>query len=141
MITGSPARAEDAVHEAFCSILGGGAQPLDLKSYVFRSVRNAAMDQRRRSAPRAAPLPEVIFDPHPQPALAEEDAEFQQIVVELMQQLTADERETIVQHVHGDLTFQQIATVRDLPLGTVVSWYRRGLEKLCRKLEVADGPV
>jgi len=39
------------------------------------------------------------------------------------------------------LTFQEIATLREAPLGTVVSWYRRGLEKLRQKLEVPDGTI
>ena len=70
-----------------------------------------------------------------------EDAEFRRQVIDHLSTLPNDERETIVQHLYGELTFQQIADVRDAPLGTVVSWYRRGLEKLRSKLEVVDGSV
>ncbi len=139
VITGSSTLAEDAVHEAFCKLLGRRPESLNPKAYVFQSVRNAAIDLVRRLPMVGLAEPEGIFDPGHITTL--EDADFQQAVVELMQQLSADERETIVQHLYGDLTFREIATVRELPLGTIVSWYRRGLEKLRRKLEVPDGSV
>ena len=141
VITCVPMRAEDAVHDAFCQLLRSPAHPQDLKAYVFRAVRNAALDQLRRNPPPSEALPNFIFDSNPPPSHVAEEAEFRQRVVEFMQRLTADQRETIVQHLYGELTFQQIATVRELPVGTIVSWYRRGLAKLRRELEFADGPV
>jgi RNA polymerase sigma-70 factor (ECF subfamily) len=143
-ITCSPARAEDAVHDAFCQLLRRqtareGIAAIDLKAYAFRAVRNAAVDQLRRQGRATAPLPDFIFDAAPGPAASTEDADFRRQVIELLQRLSPDERETIVQHIYGELTFQQIATVRDAPLGTIVSWYRRGIEKLRQRLEVPDG--
>jgi RNA polymerase sigma-70 factor (ECF subfamily) len=144
-ITGSPSRAEDAVHDAFCRVLrrhdATGERMIDLKSYVFRAVRNAALDQLRNSGPPREPLPDYVFDPASGPADAAADAEFTRQIVELLARLSSDERETIVQHLYGNLTFQEIATLRETPLGTVVTWYRRGLEKLRQKLEVPDGTV
>ena len=83
----------------------------------------------------------MVFDPSPSSASLAEAADFQQLVVERLQRLTTDERETIVQHLYGELTFQEIATIRERPLGTITSWYRRGIEKLQRELEVPDGLV
>jgi len=144
-VTLSPSRAEDAVHDAFCRLLrrndASGDRTTDLKAYVFRAVHNAALDQLRRLGPPREPLPDYVFDSAPGPAASTEDAEFKQQVVEMLARLSPDERETIVQHLYGDLTFQEIATIREAPLGTVVTWYRRGLDKLRRKLEVADGTV
>jgi RNA polymerase sigma-70 factor (ECF subfamily) len=117
------------------------ARLIDLKPYVFRAVRNAALDQLRRLGPPREPLRDSVFDPGSGPAALAEDAEFKRQVVDLLARLSADERETIVQHLYGDLTFQEIATLRETPLGTVVTWYRRGLDKLRQKLEVADGTV
>jgi len=144
-VTGSPSRAEDAVHDAFCRLLrrpdAPGNRTIDLKAYVFRAVRNAALDQRRRFGSPGEPLPEYVFDPASGPAASAEDAEFKRQVVQLLARLSPDECETIVLHLYGDLTFQEIASVREAPLGTVVSWYRRGLDKLRRKLEVPDEAV
>lgn len=141
VITRSAARAEDAVHDAFCGLLGGNCRPDDLKAYAFRAVRNAALDQVRRRANADRPLSDFVFDPAAPPGESAEDAEFHQRVAESLLRLSADERETVVQHLYGELTFQQIATVRDAPLGTVVSWYRRAIEKLRAKLEVVDGSL
>ena len=120
VITNSPAQAEDAVHEAFCRLLGSSGDATDVKAYVFRAVRNAAIDQvRRRPSPRE-PLAEMIFDPSPSSASLAENAEFRRRMVERLQRLNADERETIVQHLYGELTFQEIAKIRDRPLGGVL---------------------
>ena len=139
--TRSAALAEDAVHDAFCNVLRQNQPSGNLKAYVYRAVRNAAIDHARRNAGRDLPLPDFIFDPQAQPAQSAEDAEFRQCVAESLLQLSADERETVVQHLYGELTFQEIASIRDAPLGTVVSWYRRGLEKLRTRLEVPDGSL
>ena len=144
-ITGSPSRSEDAVHDAFLRLLRRqdalGDRMSDLKAYVFRAVRNAAIEQLRRLGPPREALPDYVFDPASGPAASAEDAEFKRQVVEWLSRLSSDERETIVQHLYGNLTFQEIATLRETPLGTVVSWYRRGLKKLRQNLEVADGTL
>lgn len=134
-------RAEDAVHEAFCRLIRSSAKPENLKAYAFRAVRNAALDLVRRQGKPEEPLPDFVFDPSPQPAKLAEEVEFQRQVVEMMSHLSADERETIVQHLYGDLTFREIASIREVPFGTVTSWYRRGIGKLRKELEVPDGSV
>jgi RNA polymerase sigma-70 factor (ECF subfamily) len=141
VITRSASRAEDAVHDAFCKLLRRDRGPGDLKAYVFRSVRNAAIDQARRNAGPNPPLPDFIFDQRPAPPQSAEDAEFRQRVAETLLKLSPDERETVVGHLYAQLTFQEIASMRDAPLGTVVSWYRRGLEKLRTQLKVTDGSL
>jgi RNA polymerase sigma-70 factor (ECF subfamily) len=140
-ITGCQARAEDAIHQAFYQMYRRIGQPKDLKAYVFRAVRNAALDQLRRHQSAIEPLPEYIFDPGVGPDESAEMRERRQHVVAGLLSLTRDERETIVQHVYGGLTFQEISDVREIALGTVVSWYRRGLQKMREKLEKVDGPA
>jgi RNA polymerase sigma-70 factor (ECF subfamily) len=141
VITRSAHRAEDAVHDAFCRLFTQDKRPSDLKAYVFRAVRNAALDQLRRHAMANEQLPNFIFDNQERPDQLAEDAEFTRQIADRLLSLPDDERETIVQHLYGELTFQQIADIREAPLGTVVSWYRRGLEKLRAKLECVDGSV
>jgi RNA polymerase sigma-70 factor (ECF subfamily) len=132
-ITGCPERAEDAVQEAFCRLQRFGARPEAPAAYVFRAVRNAAFDDMRRNPPAAAASDgegDWIFDPRPDPAEASVDREFAQRAARALRELSEDEREAIVLHLYGDLTFREIAELRDAPLGTVTTWYRRGLEKL-----------
>ncbi len=121
--------AEDAIHQAFQQLLRRDELPADLRPYVFRCVRNAALDGLRRAKVRA----DSIFDEErtidqvapdtPAPFLARE-------LDEKLQSLSLDERETIVLKIYDDFTFQEIAALRNVPLPTVASWYRRGLEKL-----------
>lgn len=99
------------------------------RPYVFRCVRNAALDGRRRTQVRtdsifASHAPEEIA------SLSPADGCLAGELDERLQCLSSDERETIVLKIYDALTFQEIADLREVPLPTVASWYRRGLEKL-----------
>lgn len=96
-----------------------------MRPYVFRCVRNAAIDDLRRERRRE----DGIFDlpSNTDPALARQlGAELQR----LLGQLSEDERETIVLKVFDGMTLQEIADLRDAFINTVASRYRRGMEKL-----------
>jgi len=134
-ITRCPNLAEDAVHEAFCRGFRLARTPQNIKAYMFRSVRNAAIDQLRPRR-RMSSLPEdYIFDSSPDPVEIAEQNQFRRQVAKAMLKLSQDERETIVEHLYGDLTFQEIADIRERPLSTITSWYRRGLTKLKQYME------
>jgi RNA polymerase sigma factor (sigma-70 family) len=47
--------AEDRVQDVIMKLLDHGRPPLDLRPYAFRMIRNAAIDELIREAPRAAP--------------------------------------------------------------------------------------
>jgi len=128
-------RAEDAIQEAFYRLFRLGVQPQNLKAYVFRAVRNAAIDQLQRNPIPGDAIPEFIFDPRPGPCEAAADREFQQRATTALMGLSEDQSETILQHLYGNLTFREIAEIREAPLGTITSWYQRGLEKLRVELE------
>jgi RNA polymerase sigma-70 factor (ECF subfamily) len=134
-ITRSAAHAEDAVHEAFCRLLSQNSRPRNLRAYVFRTVRNAAIDQVTRHRQPREVLPEFTFDPDPTPDKVATHGEFRRQVAAALHELTADECETIIQHIYGGLTFREIAAIRQSPQGTVAGWYQRGLKKLRAKLE------
>jgi RNA polymerase sigma-70 factor (ECF subfamily) len=51
-----------------------------------------------------------------------------------MTTLPAEQREVLLLHVWGDLTFREIAEILDLPANTVASRYRYALAKLRRVL-------
>jgi RNA polymerase sigma-70 factor (ECF subfamily) len=127
--------ADDAIQEAFYRLFRLDSKPRHLKAYVFRTVRNAAVDQVRRNPAPAEELGEFIFDRAAGPRDRAVDNELKRQAAEALLALSEDERETIVQHIYGNLTFREIARVREAPLGTVVTWYRRGLKKLRDRLE------
>lgn len=134
-ITRCPDRAEDAIQEAFYRLFRLSSKPRHLKAYVFQAVRNAAIDQLRHESAPTEELNEFIFDPGTGPHEAAAGSEFGRRVAEGLLALSDDERETIVQHIYGGLTFREIAQIREAPLGTVTAWYNRGLIKLRARLE------
>jgi RNA polymerase sigma factor (sigma-70 family) len=117
--------AEDAIHTAFQRLLRRGSAPTDLRPYVFRCVRNAAIDDLRSKKRREDGIFDLPSNTDPAPAL-ELGAELHQA----LGRLSEDERETIVLKVFDGLTLQEIADLRDASINTVASWYRRGMEKL-----------
>lgn len=137
-ITRCAARAEDAVQEAFCRLYRLAPAPDELKAYAFRTVRNAALDIARRPWPAAA-IDESIFDPAPGPPHDAAGRELAQRAAAALKSLGDEEREAIVLHLYGDMTFREIAELCATPLGTVTARYQRGLEKLRTLMEADNG--
>ena len=128
-VTGCRDLAEDAIHEAFCRLLQLVQPPRDLKAYAFRAVRNAALDLVRRR--RGEPFEDdAFFDPADDPRRSAEKAEFERRVQDALARMTEPDREVIVQHLYGELTFREIAELLDLPLGTVTTRYQRAIIRL-----------
>lgn len=128
--------AEDAIHAAFQRLLRRSEAVADLRPYVFRCVRNAALDGQRRAAARGDSifLEDDVSEPTSAPAI---DTCSARELDEKLQALSPDEREVIVLKIYDEFTFQEIADLRGVPLPTVASWYRRGLEKLKTMLQEA----
>ena len=133
-LTASREGAEDALHAAFEGVLRQARLPRELRPYVFRAIRNAAMDHHRKAARAAAHVERVLFVPngHPDPKLP-------LLLEDALAKLGDDERETIVLKTYSGLTLREIAESRDVSINTVASWHRRGLEKLRTILE--DSPA
>ena len=134
-VTGCPGLAEDALHEAFCRGFRLTKAPRNLKAYMYRSVRNAAIDQLRKKRRTSSLSEDYIFDPSAGPGELAEQNQFKRRAAETLLKLSENERETIVQHLYADLTFQEIADIRGRSIGTVTSWYRRGLVKMREYME------
>ena len=129
-VTGSRPMAEDAVHQALVAVLSSASNPENMEAYLCRCVRNEALrfvNGQKRFIPDADEfLTEGIESDSPDP----EGEAFLRQVCEAMTYLPDDQRETIVMHVFGGLTFREISEVRGVPMGTVTSWYRRGIASL-----------
>jgi RNA polymerase sigma-70 factor (ECF subfamily) len=128
-ITENRESAEDAIQGAFQQILRRRALPADLRPYVYRCVRNAAVDVLRRARVRRDSIFDVAGAAEanaPDAPLAHESDELERC----LRQLSPDEREDIVLKIYDDFSFDEIAELRQVPLPTAASWYRRGLDKL-----------
>jgi RNA polymerase sigma-70 factor, ECF subfamily len=130
-ITGNRESAEDTIHSVFEQLLRMGRSPAELRPYVFRSIRNKALDCLRRTRTRTDSMFEVTAASQKGegvPPIQPDEVE------RLLQTLSPDERETVILKIYNDFTFQEIANLRQVHLSTVASWYRRGLDELKAKL-------
>jgi RNA polymerase sigma-70 factor, ECF subfamily len=130
--TGCAETAEDAMHTAFYRVLKRRRPPRELRPYIFRCVRNAAIDALR--AGQRSPNGESMFDLPTTPS-PEEDVHRRHLAEQMLEKLSDDERECVVLKVYSGMSFREIAAVKNVPQGTAASWYRRGIAKLRARFE------
>ncbi len=126
-VTGERSRAQDAVHQVFLKLIEKGSlnRVADKKAYLFACVRNAALnDSKLRD--RNAPLdPDSAWFSPP-----DRDYAGEQNLRRALEALPSDQRQVMVLHIWGELTFSQISDLLDLSSNTVASRYRYALAKL-----------
>jgi RNA polymerase sigma-70 factor (ECF subfamily) len=124
--------ADDVVQEAFLrafrsfETLRGG----DVKAWLLTIVRNChltALQQRARRA--TVPLPEehdpalqaagIAAEPEPESALAAEDD--RRTLARLVAGLPEEQREVLMLRELEDMSYREIASVTQVPIGTVMS--------------------
>jgi RNA polymerase sigma-70 factor (ECF subfamily) len=98
-----------------------------LRPYVFRCVRNAAIDEHRVRAREAQYDSPFAIDESRNNG---HDPALQHQLADLLLTLSDDERESIMLKIYSGMTFNEIAATRSVSINTAASWYRRGLEKL-----------
>jgi RNA polymerase sigma-70 factor (ECF subfamily) len=137
-LTRDPVAAQDLAQEAMLRALryvhafrGEEARP-----WLLRIVRNTWIDLRARNGVEKMPL-EVVEDrpadgPDPEQSALASDR--RRHVAAALAALPADAREVLVLREIEDLSYKQIATVLDLPIGTVMSRIARAREKLAAEL-------
>ena len=128
--------AEDVVHDVFTSFIRGGREfelTGSLKGYLATCVANRARNvnrahrrQQNVGLDKAGPMASKCERPDQWITCSEE---FQQLSNALAQ-LPYNQRETITLHLQAGMKFREIAEFQDVPLNTVQSRYRCGLEKL-----------
>lgn len=126
---------EDVVQEAFHKLVRQRQAPDDPIAWLYRVVRNAALDaakigRRRQRRELVAARPERWFV---EPDVEGLDAE---AAVAALQRLPEDQREVIVARLWGGLSFEQIAVAADCSASTAFRRYTAGVEALRRQLEV-----
>ena len=131
-ITGERSRAQDALHHVFLKLIEDGnlRHALDKKAYLFACVRNAVLNEakiRNRHTPLDADsvrLTSAWFTPPDRDYAAERNLRHALSI------LPGDQREVIVLHIWGELTFAQIADLLEISANTAASRYRYALAKL-----------
>ncbi|NUN47365.1 MAG: sigma-70 family RNA polymerase sigma factor [Candidatus Brocadiae bacterium] len=119
--------AEDVLQQVFVRLLEKNLpEPAEPRPYLFRAVRNGALNWRR-DAPRDARLDAAAWFVSVPPGREEGDGERLRAALDA---LPEDQREVVVMKVWGGLTFEEVADSLGIPANTAASRWRYGLEKL-----------
>lgn len=125
-IIGERSRAQDAVHHVFLKLLENGdlRRAGNKKAYLFGCVRNAIFNERKRQD-RDRPLDDSAWFSPP-----EHDYAGEQNLRRALAALPEDQRQVVVLHVWGELTFSEIGGLLEIAANTAASRYRYALSKL-----------
>lgn len=148
-LLGSQEEACDATQEAFVRAfhaITSFREDSSFSTWLYRIVTNVCLDRLRRQQREPlglelltedgefGPVREVPDDA-PDPAEQAARSERQQVVQECLQGLTDDHRAVIVLYDINGFSYEEIAEMLDLPLGTVKSRLSRARMALKQRME------
>lgn len=130
------AAAEDVVQDALIKLAAQRPPPRNATGWLYRVVRNAAIgagrsEARRRKHESHAARAQDWFRGSEEAALDSEEA------TRALAALPLEQREVIVAHLWGGLTFEEVAEVAGCSSSTAHRRYLAGLESLRERLGVA----
>ena len=116
------AGAQDAVQQVFLNLLANrGASFHEPKAYLYRAVRNTVLNTLKLRDRSTELKDEPWF-------LAPDSSRENELSVRAaLQELSAEQREVIVMHIWGGLTFAEIGRILDISINTTASRYRYAL--------------
>ena len=129
--------AEDVVQEAYLRAFKyfGGYRGGESRTWLLTIVRNTSYSWLQRN--RARELTDSIDDTHEEVMLDFANPELHllqdadaRMVREALAELPVEFREVMVMRELEELSYKEIATVADLPIGTVMSRLARGRKRL-----------
>lgn len=134
----SATEAEEAVQEAMVQVWRKAHlfEPTiaTASTWIFTIVRNKRIDlirKERRPVPEELDWgPEEVSDPADQAAMAQEQKQLHQAISKLPER----QRDVVEKAYLGELSHSEIAEATGLPLGTIKSRIRLGLERLRHEL-------
>lgn len=131
--------AEDIAQETFFKAYEGIAAfrgDAKFSTWLYRICYNLCLNylERKKRNPGHDSLPETLADPVaslPEQLIAQERRGF---VQQALACLTPEFREVVVLYYTGQLSYEEIATLQELPIGTVRSRLHRGRQELKERL-------
>ncbi len=138
-LTRNEADTRDLLQEVFIKIAQRPSMlegVRDEKAFLLRLAHNLAIDLIRRRTAReknyeqfAAELTNTFA-----PAKEPDAQRFREALSAALAELPPDQRAVVHLKIWEDLTFEQIATILEIPANTAASRYRYGLDKLRHRL-------
>lgn len=140
-LLGSREDAQDAAQDAFLKCWrsrAGIGEIQNLRAWIFRVGLNTAKDMQRSAwSRRAKPMTgeDTMLAAHDlSPGQALEDRESLDRLRRAILDLRTEEKEVFLLRQNGGLTYEQIAEMRNAPVGTVKTQMRSALQKLRKVL-------
>jgi RNA polymerase sigma-70 factor (ECF subfamily) len=140
-LLGNAEDAQDAAQEAFLKCWRTQESLVEvnnLRAWIFRVALNTAKDHQRSAwHRRARPLmgeAAMLMDSRNAPGLHLEHKESLDRLRQAIHGLRQEEKEIFLLRQNGDLTYEQIAELRNSPVGTVKTQMRSALQKLRKVL-------
>lgn len=126
-ITGDRSRAQDAVHHVFLKLIQERnlSAITNTKAYLFACTRNAVLNDVRVHNRHTSLDPSSAWFIPP-----DRDYTAEQTLRRALAALTDDQRQTIILHVWGELTFEEVGDLLGVSANTAASRYRYALAKL-----------
>jgi RNA polymerase sigma-70 factor (ECF subfamily) len=137
----APSDADDIVQEAVLRAYRGfdSLRGSDVKAWLLTIVRNCHLTARKQQQRRAhVPLPEehdaddgeTMIATTPDPETTSMQRDDQRTLDRLMAALPAEHREVLVLREIEEMNYREIATVTNVPIGTVMSRLARARSAL-----------
>ena len=126
---------EDVVQHAFLKLANARTAPADAVPYLYRMVRNRAISVARSEARRQSRERRVAAREEPwfeDTHLEDLDA---RAAGEALRTLPQDQREIIVAHIYGGLTFEEMGRVMGCSSSTAHRHYEDALNSLRERLK------
>ena len=142
MITGSPVSAEDIVQETFLRSLNAIVENTrgTVHGYLGTIAYRLAVKEARRNRRDTAILPHDRIDQHPDPMEAVLLRERDRTVARAIHALPSDHRDILLLRFYGGHSYDQIADLLDIPIGTVKSRIFNAV-KTCRVILKEKGVI
>lgn len=127
---------EDVVQEAFLELIEQPERPENLAAWLFRVVRNRALDRARTAARRRRKHDEILSGRAAWLTSTVDSQLDAETVTKLLGELAVDLREIITARIWGELSFEEIGELIGTSSSTAHRRYVEGLELLREKLGV-----
>ena len=147
-----PAAAEDLAQETFVRVfsrLSTYDRQYKFASWIFRIAHNATIDYLRQPRPAMASLDDDeetvaknLDAPTPSPFAAAARGELAAVLDAAIDRLRPEYRQVVILRYQEELSYEEIAEITDLPLGTVKSYLHRARTHLAETVtEAGWGPT
>lgn len=127
--------AQDVVQDAFVRLMAQTRRPDNVKAWLYRTVRNAAISfarsnaRRSRREMRLAEERSEYFEPQPDDLIDASAAR------QALESLAGEQREVIVMRLWAQMTLGEISEITGEAVSTLFARYRAGLAEIKRIME------